>query len=268
MKKTLIKLLCTLTTVSSALADVTIVQESFDIALIQNQQNFTLSEVKEKLMESMPQHGGLLFLAFDNVEFSVNESTIAQIYSDAGEGGPLGVAFTGNVSLNFNTPLSFEDDMVGFMLGFDLASTGHTNSHLSINLQNSFLNGIEWGKDELSNMYYYTFFKCQYFNNSGSPLDFDVRINGRGIGATIDGYEYVGYVQDPSKVQNGQIAVIPVSSESEGWDGLMPGWSGQALSLVAKPQVGRDAPDLVPEPTTGTLSLLALAALAARRRKK
>ena len=41
-------------------------------------------------------------------------------------------------------------------------------------------------------------------------------------------------------------------------------WSGKDITLVGK--IGTE-PSPVPEPTTGTLSLLALAGLCARRRK-
>ena len=251
---------------SSASANVTVDQKEYDLALVQDQHDFSLSELKEALMTTMKEHSGIGFLAFDNVSFSVDDVTIAQNYDDE-YGGPAGVAFTGDVYLNFNKTLTFADDKVGFMLGFDVASTGHTKSHLTIDLQRGFLDGMEWNKDTVSDMYFYTFFQCQYFSNSGSPLDFDVRLNGQEAGVFIDGYKYVGYVKDPGDVQNGEIAVIPLSTTSTGYDGLMPGWNGQALSLVAKPQVGWDAPS-VPEPTTGTLSLLALAGLCARRRRK
>ena len=253
--------------VSSVFADVTIEQNAYDNAVVRDQHEFTLSELKQQLMVTMTQHQGLGYLTFDNVSLYVNDTSIFQSIGED-RGGPFGVAFSGDVVLNFNEKLVFEDNTAGFMLAYDTSTAHYKDAHLTIDLQSEFLKGLEWGDDKVSEMYYYTFFKCQYFANMGdAALNFDVRLNGQKAGAFIDGYKYVGYVTDPGAVQNGEIAVIPLSTASTGYDGLMPGWNGQALSLVAKPQAGWDAPS-VPEPATGTLSLLALAGLAARRRRK
>ena len=268
MKKTLTTIICTLTTVSSVFADVTIEQNAYDNAVVRDQHEFTLSELKQQLMVTMKQYQGLGYLTFDNVSLYVNDTSIFQSIGEE-RGGPFGVAFSGDVVLNFNEKLVFEDNTAGFMLAYDTSTAQYKEAHLTIDLQSEFLKGLEWGDDKVSEMYYYTFFKCQYFANMGdAALNFDVRLNGASKGTVIDGYTYIGYVTDPSLVKTGEIAVVPVSTKSEGWDGLMPGWNGQALSLVAKPQVGGNAPDIVPEPATGSLSLLALAGLCARRRRK
>ena len=86
---------------------------------------------------------------------------------------------------------------------------------------------------------------------SEDPEATTILLNGAGYGETvsIDGlqFTYVGPKEDGYVFQAGEI----------GFTGYNQG--SHKLSLVAKP---------TPEPTTGTLSLLALAALAARRRRK
>lgn len=251
----------------SAFATVNVVQKDYNNAVVEDQHDFTLSELKEALSLTMKDHDGANFLTFNDTTATVDSDSIFQLIDQAGHGGPSGITFLGNVRFNFNEPLLFQDNQAGFMLGVDVDNGfNRVSSNLTIDLQQGFLSGLNWNNSEDVDMYYYTFFMCQYFDNS-SQSTFDVLLNGQSSGAMVGEYEYVGYVRDPNDVQKGQIAVIPVTTSSTGHDGLMPGWEGQALSLVAKPQVGWDAPSL-PEPATGTLSLLALAGLAARRRRK
>ena len=79
----------------------------------------------------------------------------------------------------------------------------------------------------------------------------------------LDGYTYVGYVKDTTTLQKGQYGYTKLLSDDENQGAA----DGIALVFKAAAPVEPPTP-AVPEPTTATLSLLALAGLAARRRRK
>ena len=92
----------------------------------------------------------------------------------------------------------------------------------------------------------------KFFNTT--PAGTTLKLNGVGYNETVEldgvSFTYVGPQEDTYTFKAGEI----------GFTGYYTG--SHNLSLVAK------APAPVPEPTTGTLSLLALAGLCARRRRK
>ena len=91
-----------------------------------------------------------------------------------------------------------------------------------------------------------------HFMNFITPEDTIIKLNGANYGETVElggvSFTYVGPKPDDYVFMNGEIGLTGYYESSRG------------LKLVVGPSV--------PEPTTGTLSLLALAALAARRRRK
>lgn len=98
---------------------------------------------------------------------------------------------------------------------------------------------------------------CMFYGNNGTV---SCSFGGKEIGETFEygteTYKNVGLVMDAGLLQPGQIALL---YRPEG-----AGWNFSTFSLVA---VGSKY-DPVPEPATGTLSLVALAGLVARRRRK
>lgn len=78
----------------------------------------------------------------------------------------------------------------------------------------------------------------------------------------VEGYNFVGQVMSADQLKEGEYGYVYSDTES-----------ADSISMVVKGKNGSaEAPDFgdgnVPEPTTATLSLMALAALAARRRRK
>lgn len=247
--------------------------QSPDEVRLENRTDVSLSEINKAMSITMEEASSISYLTLKESSIVVDESSIFQFMADMEHGGPSGVAFVGTVNLTIDRPLVFEDALAGFMLGIDPvnALAGEQPAHLTLNLSKAFGSNLDWlssENEQLGDLYSYTFFKCQFFTTTPNS-EFTVLLDGNGVGAKYGDYTYVGYLRDASQLQEGQIAILPNVTLTSGVENVQDNWPGMTLALVAKPQVGSNAPDLnLPEPTTGTLSLLALAGLAARRRRK
>lgn len=102
---------------------------------------------------------------------------------------------------------------------------------------------------------------CQFFDDGkdlyGSELNFVFGTASVGDVDAYSGLRNVGFIDSKEKLQVGQVGLIARDIFTEERE-----FVGMAVSVV-----GYNGP-VVPEPATGTLSLLALAGLAARRRRK
>lgn len=240
--------------------------------------NVSLSDVKTEVSDYMQklldEHGDgqgyVESLYVGDSIIRIDQDSIYQVsgYTEGeGQGGPSSITFGQNVTLLYDTPLTFRDELVGFSLGEAVYNDGEWSiepGSLTVNLTEAFIHGLDWQPDVDAGVYSHLIMQCSFFENySGAPT---VLLNGLGAGRVVAGFEYKGYVGGLDALEDGQIGVVAIREQTQ-WVAGTQDWPGMSLVLVAKSNVG--APDLpTPEPTTGTLSLLALAGLAARRRRK
>ena len=94
---------------------------------------------------------------------------------------------------------------------------------------------------------------CSATRSLGDYYDLQFQFFGKGANNTVQlgdsEVKFMGVVASKDALQTNEVGLV---------------WAGKDISLVGKVE----APAPVPEPTTGTLSLLALAGLCARRRRK
>lgn len=232
----------------------------------------TLSGKKDVSLQDLRQE---MKLALEDVGLGFNDLTVrdssilmddtALFVSTEENGGPGLVSFMGNVTLNFTRPILIEDEGASFVVGGSLHGTTDPSAHLTINIASSFLTGLDWravGND--SDIYLHRFMSCLFFQRLDGV--FDVTIAGQGKGAQVGGFNFVGYVADETQLKEGDLAVMALVNMTDGSSWAAEGWPGYSLALVGKSSTMPS--ENLPEPTTGTLSLLALAGLAARRRRK
>ncbi len=247
MKKTLITLLA-LAGVAAAATDLTYLggNNNKDLTSIEDS-NFPYlglgnTYANSNILESITTVGNKDYnLTFDDtgaVSFIVNESLyFNQIYT-TGAVTSYTITFGANGSLNAATK---KDQTWGGSIQFT------QNATVTLNI------GVS--EEQLANTTAGEIFKRTVINSTdtlkNAIWNVTDKLTVNAIG--LNGYENVGLVADVTTLQAGQYGYMKVLSGDENSGGA------DGISLVFK---------AIPEPTTATLSLLALAGLAARRRRK
>lgn len=242
-------------------------------AIVSGAEKLSLSKLKEEISLGLDEyagsHGGKKYMESLWVRDSsviVDADSICVTYSGSDEGGPFGVYISGTSSLTFDQNIFFDEQNSAFAVGFDPITHQSVNTALTIRLTEKFVKGLEWTKLGENDIHVMEFMNCGFFYREPSAQVYALLGSAR-AGDQVGDFVFQGYVSDLKDLEEGKIALMALSVSTPWGDAQNVGeWPGYSLALVAR---GAEAPDLVlPEPTTGTLSLLALAGLAARRRRK
>lgn len=235
------------------------------VVTVREQQNVSLKELKKEVELRFEDMGGYFgFLYIENSSLFVDDVSLFQATEKGW--GPGNVCFIGDVTLEFNKALTFSESVSSFSVGDSLGSNVNKPGHLTLDIKPEALAALSWDSS-VAGLHTYSFLNCSYFDFArDTDSSLNVVLAGAEAGDKIAGYTFRGYVAKAEQLQEGEIAIMSSRVLTEGWESYHQPWNGSSLAIVAR---GADAPDLpTPEPTTGALSLLALAGLAARRRRK
>lgn len=207
-------------------------------------------------------------LILDNVVINIDDTSLYCHPEGKEHGGPSGLAIQNSVTFNILTLSPFDDQFVGAAFGG--FTEMHPNSTLTINLTENVVEHLKWnGAFADKEIMIAQIMSWSYFtdmNDYGTPTTIAATYEGKAANCDVGDYIFQGYISDLDELKEDGIALMRSDILTKAFDEGNSPWPGTTFALVAR---GHDAPDInVPEPATGTLSLLALAGLAARRRRK
>ena len=197
---------------------------------------------------------------------TLDEGTTIHLGS-AGEGSSKVLPYCGTFQMLHGTTFTFDElltlthnpDTEGPLFYTGTWIPGDLEGDLTLDVSEKALNAWFAKSDDHTHLMEFELVDKCMFNNTNGPVNctFAGIEKGDIFQYGEEKYENVGIITDEKLLEPGQIALL--FRPQEGTE-----WGHGSFSLVA---VGSEYKP-VPEPATGTLSLLALAGLAARRRRK